>query len=339
MQLNGIDLVDRYNRPSVNSKVAIRTFFLNDGAYIDPYDVSACTIFSKNSNSSPSSIVDPSGLIKSDQPVATILMNFGISGGNVTTDPHTGGEDQTTEVNINDELWFPAYVPGPQASGIYRVGTGDYVAVLDGQQAGNLSGGYNMHSPFNQGTTVQNTASTIADYIDVWTVKMSADSNYQLYINNFKLFDDTYISIAEPLIITTNSRLITKHLYLGSTVDLKISTDFTVQNKNIDQSILNIFKDYSISGAAVKIQKVNEDTTNLPARTPITNPSEGVFFTTNGVRVTSDNTILYSFNTNSLAAIVGAAGVGGPTGTYIVTARYDILNQTFITAPFYFVVS
>ena len=47
MQLNGITLTDRWSRPSVNERVAIQAIFLNDGVYVDPYDISACTIFSK----------------------------------------------------------------------------------------------------------------------------------------------------------------------------------------------------------------------------------------------------------------------------------------------------
>ena len=58
MQLDGTSLVDRYNRPSVNSRVALRTQFLNNGAAFDPYDISACTIFNKYANTTPSSILD-----------------------------------------------------------------------------------------------------------------------------------------------------------------------------------------------------------------------------------------------------------------------------------------
>ena len=49
--------------------------------------------------------------------------------------------------------------------------------------------------------------------------------------------------------------------------------------------------------------------------------------------------MLYRFDTTALAGILNTAGVGGPTGTYIITAKYTVLNQTFVTEPFYFVVS
>ena len=342
MQLNGHDLVDRYNRPSVNTRVAIRTFFINDGEYVDPYDVSACTIFNKLSNASPSSIVEASsGLIKLDQDIDTILMNFEISGGvGATTDGvHDGADGRVTSNNTgNTTTWFPPYEPQNSASGIHRVGTGDYVAVLDGVLGGDLSGGYNIHSVYNGGTTVQNKTSAVSEYIDVWTVKMLEGSEYQIFITDFRLYNNTFINVAEPLVLTTNNRLVNKHLQLGSTTDLKITTDFTVQNKNIDQATLNLFKDYSINNAKVKIQKVNEDTTNLPARTTITDDAlENHFVPVN--QITSDNTMLYRFDTTTLAGLLNTAGVGGPNGTYIVTAKYTVLNQTFVTPPFYFEVS
>jgi len=243
MQLNGFNLVDRYNQPSVDSPVAIRTFFINNGSYFDPYDVSACTIFSKLENANPLSIVDPStGLIKEDQALDTILMNFGISG--TDDEEHDGVDDRVTSLSLED--YFPSYTPGDSASGIYRVGVGDYVAVLNGALDGDLSGRYDMHAVFGEGPQVQNHASAIQDYIDVWTVKMTEASEYQILITDFKLHNNTYINVAEPLILTTSNRLINKRVTLGSVVDLKISTDFTVQNKNIDPATLNLFKDYSL---------------------------------------------------------------------------------------------
>ena len=237
MLLNTIPLVDRYNRPSVQQKVAIRAFFLDDGQFTDPYDVSACTIFSKYANTAPSSIVDAgTGLIKPAQPVTSILMNFGISGSDTAIhdglDPGEGLPVRVTENFLNDAAWFPPYVPGPQASGIYRVSSGDYVAVLDGGVE--LSGGYNIHYPYEEGITVENSASTVGDYIDVWTVKMSAGSEYQLFINTFQLFNDTFISITEPLILTTNNRLVNKHVSLGSQVNLMVTTELTLKLNSYD---------------------------------------------------------------------------------------------------------
>jgi hypothetical protein len=330
MQLNGFDLIDRQNRPSVTGKVALRAFFLNDGEFYDPYDVSACTVFSKYANTTPSSIVDPlTGLIKTDQAVDTILMNFGVSGGVATgpdRDVHDGTDGQTTSQNlewVNPDL----YDPGPIASGIYRVSSGDYVAVLDGGV--DLSGGYNIHYGFNEGITVVNGASAVSDYIDVWTVKMSPGSEYQLFINTFQLFNDTYISITEPLLLTTSNRLVNKHVTLSSIVDLLVTTEITVNNKGLSESVKNIIEDYGIMSAQVQIQKVNEDSTNLPAR-------ETVVGWTDVTNVTSDNTMIYKFDTTG-TTLTGLQG--GPVGTFILTAKYNFIGQTIYTEPFYFVIS
>lgn len=323
MQLNGTALVDRHNRPSVGGKVAIRTLFINDGEFIDPYDVSSCTIFAKLSNASPSSIVDvDDGIIKSDA-TSVVLMNFGVSGGAVeTASPHDGTPGKTTSQNLP---WVAPtlYTPGSQASGIYRVGLGDYVAVLDGDVS--LSGGYDNRYAFQEGITVANTASSVQDYIDVWTVKLSQGGEYQLFINNFSLYNNTFTTITEPLLITTQNRLVNKKLRYGEILDMKITTEITVQNSTLPEDTKNILKDYPITNPQIKIERVNEDSINQPARTEIQAYTPAT--------TTTDNTILYNFNTTT------ALGTVVPAGTYIITAKYSYLTQTFVTVPFYFTIT
>lgn len=329
MQLNGVTLTDRFNRPSVGGKVAIRTFFINNGQFIDPYDVSACTIFTKLANASPASIIDgDNGLIKSESS-SVVLMNFGISGDPDTTGaagPHDGDTsiDRVTSNNLNTPSWWPNYKAGSQASGIFRVGVGDYVAVLDG--AVDLSGGYNMHYAYNAGGAVANSASSVQDYIDVWTVKLYKTSEYQLFINSFSLYNDNFTTITEPLLLTTRNRLVNKKLRVGEKVDMKITTDITVQNKTLPEETKNILKDYQISGANIQIQRVNQDSVNQPAWSSVVDyGTEPVNAT-----ITSDNTILYNFDTESKAA---------SAGTYFITAKYSYLTQNFVTPPFYFTIT
>lgn len=340
MDLNGYTLTDRHNRPSVGGRVAIRTRFYNNGAPVEPYDVSSVTIFSKLSNAAPSSIVDAaSGIIKPDQPISTVLMNFAISGfipvagQGGTAAPHDAQFDndqnwfRVTENYLGDANWFPGYVPGTNASGIYRTGvTGEYVAVLDGTV--NLSGAYGgTDGSHTGGTEIKNDASTVQDYIDVWTVKMSAESNYQLFINTFKLFNDNYLSIPEPLLLTASNRLINKHVTLGSTVNLKITTDMTVHNKQLTESVKNILQDYSIQNPSVLIQKINEGSLSIPSHEEVL---------TAVPEVTSDNTMIVSFtpDADNYETILG-----GALGTYSIVATYNFLTETITTPPFYFTVS
>jgi len=265
-------------------------------------------------------------------------MNFGISGNPYPAegpeDPHDGaidpdgdGTSRVTSERLNkplDTAWWPDYKAESQASGIFRVGVGDYVAVLDG--AVDLSGGYNMHYAYNAGGAVANSASSVQDYIDVWTVKLYKTSEYQLFINSFSLYNDNFTTITEPLLLTTRNRLVNKKLRVGEKVDMKITTDITVQNKTLPEETKNILKDYQISGANIQIQRVNQDSVNQPAWSSVvdydTSPPNAT--------ITSDNTILYNFDTESKAA---------SAGTYFITAKYSYLTQNFVTPPFYFTIT
>ena len=324
MQLNGETLVDRFNRPSVGGKVAVRTLFINDGKFIDPYDVSACTIFAKASNETPASIGDyTDGLISSDA-TSEVLMNFNISGDPLNADGHdgtgTGPLAKVTSNNLTNAIWFPPYVPGDRASGIHRVGVGDYVAVLDGSI--DLSGTYDIRYPYQGGITVANGASSVQDYIDVWTVKLYSESEYQLFINSFSLYNDTFTTITEPLLITTRNRLLNKKLRFGEKIDMKITTDITVQNSTLSEETKNILKDYPITNPLVTVKKVNDDSVNQAAWTTIQENQSAT--------LTTDNTILYTIDTVGLALSVG---------TYFITAKYSYLTQDFVTPPYYFTIT
>lgn len=327
MLLNNYELVDRNNRPGVQSRVALRVFFVNDGEFVDPYDVSSCTIFPKTANTSPSSILDEDDrLIDFTSTSGNVVMQFAVSG---TANAHTGASGATTSENLT---WVSSslYQPATTASGIYRNGVGEYVVVLDGIL--NLSGVLN-------GTPIRNTASSVQEYIDVWTVKMFQDSLYQIYINKFKLYDDALVVLTEPLLLTVKSNLVTRKVNLGSKVDLKIPTEVTVQNRFVDDSILNLIKDFGVSGATVKIEKVNEDSHLLPSRLPATG-SAGTSYFANATYVTGDNTIVYTLDTNTLAADItsrnSSTSFGGIAGTYIMYVKFAILNNLYVKGPFYF---
>jgi hypothetical protein len=340
MQLNGVTLVDRFNRPSVGGKVAVRTLFINDGEFIDPYDISACTIFAKLSNASPSSIVDvDDGLIKSDA-TSVVLMNFGVSGNPVNALPHDGMLGRVTDPAGSYAGWTSptattadggalwggtnGYFAHAQASGIYRNGVGDYVCVLDGNIS--LSGGYNIRYPYQEGIEVANAASSVQDYIDVWTVKLFDTSEYQLFINSFSLYNDTFTTITEPLLITTRNRLLNKKLRYGEKIDMKITTDITVQNSTLPEETKNILKDYQITNPKISISKVSEDSIN---QSPWTSVVADVAAT-----LTTDNTILYTYDTTAATSQVQKGA-----GTYWIKASYTYLTQNFITPPYYFTIT
>jgi len=325
MQLNGVSVVDRHNRPTVIQKVALRAFFINDGEYYDPADISGVTIFKKAANISPSSILD-GNVVASSISTDIIKMHFAAS-----THEYTGGalsEGEYNPLNLSS------------LSGVFRVKTGEYVCVLDGDvQVGTQPqfGLYTFYSDINnnESTLIANDATSVDDYIDVWTLKFNNGSDYQSLINNFHLYDDTFFSVTQPVLLTTENRLVNKHLTLSSIENLKITTTVNIQNRDLDESIINLFKDSVITGAMVRVDKVNEGSVTLPAHVPVSGYSD----TSATVDITADNTIVWRFDTTTLATHPNVANFGGLTGTYMVTAKYSLLNETIITVPYYFTIS
>lgn len=317
MQLNGVNLVDRNNRPGVIQKVALRVFFINNGEYYDPYDISGVTIFNRLDNTTPSGVLDAStGLIKSSLASSVIKMHFGASAN-----------------DAGAALAPSSYNPASNAastSGIYRVSQGEYVCVLDSTQ--NTSGWYTLNG---SSVVVANQASAATEYIDVWTVKFAQGSDYQSLVNNFTLYRDTFFTVTDPLILTAQNRLINKHLKLDSIVDLQVTTDVNIGNRAIDESMRNVFRDSAITSAMFKIEKINEDTMTLPSRVEVS----GFAATSSLIDVTDGNTMLLRFDTTKLATHPSVASFGGLVGTYCLTCKYNLLDQTIVTQPMYFIIS
>ena len=78
--INTTEVVDRNNRPQVQSKVMLRTFFINDGVYQDPYAISSVQLFKRANNLSPSSVLNTDGLIASSNASTQTIMGFGVTG-------------------------------------------------------------------------------------------------------------------------------------------------------------------------------------------------------------------------------------------------------------------
>lgn len=315
MQLNGVNLVDRHNRAGVLEKVGLRVFFINNGEYFDPYDISGVTIFKELANTSPSSVINTdTALLSSSISSSLILMHFGAS------------------ANDSGAALYPSsYNPNSNAastSGIYRVGTGEYIVVL----APDTSGRYNF---FGSSLVVENGASSVDDYIDVWTVKFFSNSDYQCLVNDFHLYRDTIFTVTQPLLLTASNRLVNKNLKLDSKIDLKVTTDVNIENRDIDQSTKNVFRDSAVVSAMFKIEKINEDTMALPSRVEVSGFSQ----TSSLVDITSDNTMVFSFDTTKLATHPSVANFAGLTGTYCLTCKYNLLNQTIVSQPMYFIIS
>lgn len=316
MNLNNIELVDRHNRPSVLSRVGLRMFFMNDGVYQDPYEICSVTVFAKEKNVSPSTVLDSDGRIGSTY-YSDVLMNF--------EPPTVGSYPAGTNGGAIDAT---AYVPAANASGVYWVKTGEYVSVLDGTL--NLCG-----TNLDGLTEIKNGAVTATDYIDIWTVVHTQGSLPKTYVRNFELHDDTFLAVTEPLLIKTSNRLTNKYVQLGSVVDLKVETQIAIENKNIDEGIVNIFKDSVITNAQFEIIKLN-DNESLAGHIEVSSYAD----TAGSVDITSDNTIILNWDTNDLKTMAStlAGEAGALLGPYSVRAKYTVLNETIVTPLMHFIV-
>ena len=319
MQVNNTEVVNRDNRPNVSQRVGLRTFFINDGAYVDPYEISSVQLFARSVTLSPKTVLDADQLVS-----VTPLMAFAASGANpdgslVHCTKPIGGTGACADA------FKPWYDPGVTASGIYRLGLGEYVVVLDQTLA--LSG-------WDYTTSTQVAASSLSsvdNYVDLWTVKLNSASKYQVITNQFALNEDTFFAFTEPLLLTSSNKLMNKHVRYGEKIDLKVSTEITIQNKNIPQSVQNIFKDSAVTTATVAIKKVNQDPT-----------FDGPFTVIGGgvMQITGDNTLMYNWDVaTSITSAATNKGFGSKTGTYSVQVTYTLLKETIISPPFYLTVS
>lgn len=308
MQVNNTQVVDRSNRPNVSQRVGLRTFFINDGAYVDPYAISGVSIFRRSSTLSPNTVLGSEGTVTS-----VPLMQYGASGAVLTSD---------------DNFLPSNYIPSVTASGIYRLGVGDYVVVLD--QTLSLSG----WDATNATTVCVSGLSSVDTYMDLWSVQLNSASKYQVISNQFTLWEDSFFSFTEPLLLTTTNKLMNKHVRLGERIELKVGTETTIQNKNIPESVQNIWKNSVINNAQMEIKKVNQDLT-------FDGPFTVLSFALSQPTITEDNTIIINWDTTTIKNLTsfGDGTFGSLTGTYSVQVKYDLLTETIISPLFYLTVS
>jgi len=301
MKLNGVQVVERQNRPGTLKKVLLRSDFINSGSYFDPYQVSSVSVFRSSQNISPSSVLDSSSQLLSEAAKASVKFRF------------TGVRDASNYTGSTAD-----------ASSIYKDEDGRYLVILDGTNP--------VSSVDASGNVIENQCSSVGRYIDVWTVKMTASSDWQVFIHEFELHTDSIISLTEPLLLKTKHHLTPNIVDLGEKINMKISSEITVQNKSIDSSIKNTIHQSFVQDAKMEIVKTNSDS-NLPARVEVSGFSD----TSADIRVTADNTMVLSFDTASLTTSP-PEGLGSGTGDYYIRAKFNLLDETLITPRMYFTV-
>tara|TARA_R100000700_G_C3174083_1_gene148711 strand:+ start:1803 stop:2753 length:951 start_codon:yes stop_codon:yes gene_type:complete len=315
MKINGNQVTTRHERPTVLGPTALIMYFINDGQYVDPYSISGVSIFAASDNQSPSSVISSDGEIKTDV-TGSVLMHF------------SNSATLTTNSSFDASNYNPEVVGS--ASGIYKLDTGKFACVLD-KAAVIPSGVFNLSGD----TTILNTVSSTGDYIDVWTVKRVAGSDLDTIINEFTLTEDRFFGVTEPLLFRVATRLENNYLVLGSKVDLKFTNEFTLENANIDRSIVNLFKQSLVTDPMIEIYKKNQDR-NLDARVEVS----GYSATSGLVDTTSENTVIFTLDTEALKThpklLDGT--LGSMTGTYVVRLKFNALNQTVVSNDMAFII-
>lgn len=308
MQLNGVSVVERHNRPGVMSKALLRCDFISNGSYRDPYEISSVSLFSKSQNTSPSTVLDTSTQLIASGSYDSVKYRWTLESGELV--------DASTFVDIEDVPY------------IIKFSTGRYGVLLDGENRLNSL----TQSTDALGNTISNEASSAGRYIDVWTVKMTEDSDYQVFINDVELFSDGFVAVTEPVMLTTKTKLVPNKVRLGEVIDLKVFVDVTLMNRNIPDSIKNMFSQSVVSSPEFTIKKHNEDS-NLPSRVVVATGAT----TAPDIHITSDNTMVYRFDTSVLTDN-SITDLGAGTGTYSVEAKYTILGETIVSPQMYFTV-
>lgn len=311
MEINNNPVTTRHERPTVLGPTALIVYFLNDGQYADPYQISAVSVFKDSSNQYPDYVIGSDGEITAS---SLVLMNYS----------NSASETSDSAFDASN------YNPGPTASGIYKLADGKYAVILN-QPSILPSGVFNLSGD----TVIDNLVEQTGDYIDVWTVRRVAGSDLDTIINEFTLTDDRFISVTEPLLFKCSTRLENNQLVLGSKTDLKFINEFTLENANIDRSILNLFKQSLVTQPMVEIIKKNTDR-NLGSRIEVS----GYSATSGVVDVTSENTVIFTLDTEALKTHPELlnGNLGSMTGTYVARLKFNALNQTIVSNDLSFII-
>jgi len=287
---NNIPVTLRFNRPSPTGKTLLEFQYLKGGMYTDPNEIVSVHIFQDTNLGDSSNWLDLTansptyGLIADSLQVSAVA-KF------------------TTQVSST--------IYAPLRSEIYQSGVGKFGVVLEEGMA------------WTDASSVSRTFTDApaAKYWDIWTVKDVVGGALTTFIHSFELFEDSIISLTEPLMVTTTQRLVQKYINKNSKTDLHITSSHTVSNSNVTPEVKNIFNNTILNNAAIRIIKLKDDTsTGAPYE-------EVVAWTSTGVTVNSEDTVIYNWDT-----------VAQEVGTYELQVSSTFLNQNVMSDKFNLVV-
>jgi len=354
----GYEYTGRNNHPTANQRVGLEASFYNQGARVSPYSISGVTLFSKNDFPDTKSVLGSDGLISSSITSDKIKYHWHTpsgEGGLNSPEGAIGSVFYSDEAADASTVYWLQH--GSQEYGVNTGDEGNFVVLLEGQKDGDsIASTYDFHG---SEISISNTAKTVGEYFDVWTVQLTEDQAYTSFIfPSFTLYYDTWYGLPEPLQLTTTHRLLTKKITDNSMVTIKISSEFTVHNKNIDDSLKNILKDVTFTNLGFQLQKIIdnpiEGTEPILSIFPEGAPSESNNWatTTNSypdqvklgsINVGSDNTINIPMDfrkTGGASITSGSKQKMGyqMKGTWRVKVKYDLVGERLISPWMYFTV-
>ena len=321
---SNIEVVRRHNKPSGTSKSYLEFFLLEGGAPTDAYAISSVHVFPQllhavsrlpdhyfldNTTSSPTyGVVAPA--FETDA-------TFAFSSTDTTNAAYpTKG---AFSYGNSPGSWYDG-TPAT-ASGIYRLGTGHYGVVLQPDASCTIDGVYQP-----------NESSSTGDYFDVWTLVNTAGTSANVFINTFNLGASHWVNLTEPLMAKAKNKLVTTRMKLGSRQQIIMSTNVAILNRNIAHEMKTTLSRTIIDSAGFNIFKYNED--GRPGMVQIASYVD----TKSSVHLTSDDTLVYLFDTEILRNAAFHSGdlndIGSPHGIYYIQAVYKCFDQIIHSEEF-----
>ena len=371
------EYVDRSNHPGTRQVVGLEAHFIQDGLYVDPLEISGVTVVNAGEFGSKVDLLSGIGnsfhIISPNISDTQIKYHWSSLGLVAATEMR---EPTSHNLAVIGASSITSYDPqdGNDASGVFRTGRGKYIVFLNNvldEEFSNLTSTYAFHG---SGVSVTNTASSVGDYYDIWTVRMlhqtldnvwlspGTTDDVRSIVQDFTLYGDygSLVVATEPIMLETQHKLQRDKFTSESLVNLEIGTEIVIRNHTIDEVTKTVLENTSIQNFEAKLQKMNDGgDLSLPPYWTTNSYTDwkGIIFGAEkptfahhetladlgSFRVTSNNTLVIpcDFRTSPIEATmlqeVDMEHIGGTVvGTWRVKVRYAIMDQHFASPWMYF---
>ncbi len=328
-KFNGVTVIERGNRPSPIVPAKLDFYFVKAGAQVDPFQVCSVTVFPDTAfgsadpyiNLNPGATADNYGLVSATTQ-NMIFQNYkrNDAGSKIGFDANVSA--CPSPVAFSGDLKY-------SASSIFKVDDGHFSVILQPEQFY-----YGASAPANNWNLLEQNASGTGKYLDIWTVVDVAGSRAQTYVNTFSLGTANVFATTEPLLVTTNNKLIQRYIEIGSKKRVQIKTELVVDNEPIKQDLRNLMETGSLlQNPAMRIVKLNESP-ELTSRVVIKDFGD----TSGTVDLDSQGTMSFLWDTANITPKDTDDILGGARGVYEITVKYDLVEETILSPKFKLIV-